>query len=62
MAQITIRVDSYEKAKYQHWCVDQARGSMSAALRLLVQQIIQYQPTWAELDAAMSTLREISND
>ncbi len=54
---ITIKVDSYEKTKYKHWCVDHTDGNMTTVLRTLVQYIIKYKPTWTQVEHALATLK-----
>ena len=54
---ITIKVGSYEKIWYRHWCVNHARGNMTTVLRALVQYIIKYKPTWAQVESALYTLK-----
>ncbi len=56
---ITIKVDNYEKTKYRHWCIDNTGGNMSAALRLLVQCVIENGPTWAQVKNALCALKRV---
>ena len=58
---ITVKVDSYEKTEYRHWCVDNADGNMSTVLRALVQYIIKYKPTWTQVEDALFALKGVGD-
>lgn len=55
---ITFKVDGYEKTQYRYWCIEHAAANMSTALRLFVQCLVRYKPTWEQLVAVLAELEQ----